>query len=189
VPVVVQAGFGLVPLAGESGVERRGAGDAVRAAPGLPDGGPHRDLGGVGHQHRPVEVVDADVPNRHARRADAVDHRQRAIHLRHRLTRRRDLGLRQPDVLADGARRRPRCFGNDVAEDVVDKVRGRDGAGALLADRQLLAPVVGVASPSSPVATWISILSPIFRYRYFDVLRLICEVISKMPLVHSLEWQ
>jgi hypothetical protein len=170
VPVVVQAGFGLVPLAGEAGVEGGGAGDAVRATPGLPDSGPHRDLRRVGHQHRPVEVVDADVPDGHARRADAVDHGQRTVDLRHRLTRRRDLGLRQPDVLTHRARRRAGRLGDNVAEDVVDEVRRADGAGGLLADGELFPPVVGVRIAqrphrrgSEPVVTGIGTLTPIFH--------------------------
>jgi hypothetical protein len=81
-----------------------------------------RKLGGNGLTRMKAWEM-AHVPHRHARRADAVDHRQRTVDLRHRLAGRRELGLRQPDVLPRGARRDAGRFGQDIAEDVVDEVR------------------------------------------------------------------
>ena len=43
----MQARFELVPLPGEPRIQGRGAGDRVRAAPGLPYRGPDAGLGGV----------------------------------------------------------------------------------------------------------------------------------------------
>jgi hypothetical protein len=62
VPVVVQAGFGLEPLAGEAGVEGGGAVDHVGGAERLPEGIPDQRLGRSRHLDRTVEVVDADAP-------------------------------------------------------------------------------------------------------------------------------
>jgi hypothetical protein len=142
----MQAGFGLEPLAGEAGVQGRGAGDAVHASPGLPDGVPDAGFGGGRHLDGAVQVVNAD-PVGHGRCVDRADHREGTIHDCAAVHRRGDLGFVEVDIFARRAGSPCRAaaggFGDDVAHAVVDEVRGC-GRARLNARGQLLERVVGI---------------------------------------------
>ncbi len=102
VPVVMQAGFDLEPLAGEAGVVGGGADDGVDATPGLPDGVPDAGLRGGGHLDRAVEVIDADAVG-DRRRVDGADNGEGTINDSARAHGGGDLGLVKVDVFARGA--------------------------------------------------------------------------------------
>ena len=145
VPVVMQAGFELEPLAGEAQVERQRAGQRLHGAPGLVLGLPHQRLGRVRHANRPVQVIRVDVVGR-GRRVDAIHNRDRPVDLGARGGRRRDFRLGQPDVLAH--RRAGRVeFGDDVAATVVDGISS----------------ILLVQKPQQPCDNYLPVLSQIGR--------------------------
>ena len=94
VPVVMQAGLQLEPLAGKTDVQRLRAGDGVRGAPRRPDHVPDGGLGSVRHAHRTVQMIGVDE-ERHGRGVDGIDDGDRPVHGRAAVPRRRDLGVGQ----------------------------------------------------------------------------------------------
>ncbi len=69
VPVVMQAGFQLEPLAGEAGVQGFRACQRMRATPGLPHGIPHDRPRAVRHLDGAVQMIDVH----HQQRGRRVD--------------------------------------------------------------------------------------------------------------------
>ena len=106
VPVLVQPGLGLEPLAGEAqALRRQGAGihvDRMDAAEGGVGCGPDHRAGGVGRHDRPVDVVDVDVEG-----VPALDHRDGVV--------------LQPDVLAQEGAAGAVVLDDPVAPPVEDR--------------------------------------------------------------------
>ena len=82
VPVVMQAGFQLEPLAGEARVERLGSRQRMRRAPGGVDHVPDAGFGGIRHAHRAVELVHVHHQQRGRHRVDRIHDRDGEVHLR-----------------------------------------------------------------------------------------------------------
>lgn len=144
VPVVVQAGLQLEPLAGKAGVQGLRAGDGVRRTPRRVDHVPHRRLGAVRQPNKTVQMIGVDV-ERDGRGVDGIDDGDGPVDGRARAACGCNLGLHQPDVLAHGGPGGVK-LGDDVAPLVVhgvDGAVGRAGVGDG-ARGELLAAIVGV---------------------------------------------